>query len=98
MNVPKVSRSQSPSPPLANFEVEATAYADPLEGTGYYRLGQGLAGIYRHREPVASMSVEVLHLTWWRRSKACFKERTRWRIFVTVIVGGSLFQSMRYVP
>ena len=50
MNLPEVSCSQSPSPPLTN-EVEATAYADFLEETGYKRLGQGLVGTYRHCEP-----------------------------------------------
>ena len=41
MDLPEMSRSQSPSPPLANFEVVATAYVGLLEGTHYYRLGQG---------------------------------------------------------
>ena len=40
MNLPEVSRSQSPSSLLTN-KVEATAYVDFLEETGYKRLADG---------------------------------------------------------
>ena len=40
MNLPEVSRSQSPSSPLTN-KVEATAYVDFLKETGYKRLADG---------------------------------------------------------
>ena len=45
MNLPEMSRLQSPSPHLAN-EIESMAYMDLLNGTGYNRFGQGLVGTY----------------------------------------------------
>ena len=78
MNLPEMSRSQSPSPPLANFEVEATAYADPLEETDYYRLGQGLAGIYRHREPSCLDACRGFALDVVEEIKGLFQREDAW--------------------
>ena len=47
---------------------------------------------------LCNMWVDFATVVLSARSKVCFKERTHGRIFVTVIVGGLLFQSRWYIP
>ena len=76
MDLPEMSRSQSPSP-LAN-EVEATAYADILDGSGYKRLGRGLVGIYQHREPSCLDACRGFALDLVEEIKGLFQREDPW--------------------